>query len=66
MVWCQEEPQNQGAWITISPFITSVLNKGQTLSYAGRKSSASPAVGYHNVHEKEQEEIVTQALMNII
>jgi len=62
IVWCQEEPQNQGAWVTLSPFISSVLGKGQKLHYAGRKSSASPAVGYHSVHEKEQEEIVTQAL----
>jgi len=62
VVWCQEEPQNQGAWINISPCLTALLNKNQTLSYAGRASSASPAVGYHAVHEKEQEELVIQAL----
>jgi 2-oxoglutarate dehydrogenase E1 component len=63
IIWCQEEPQNQGAWVTMAPFISSVLGKGQKLRYVGRKSSASPAVGYHSVHEKEQEEIVTQALL---
>ncbi|VVC75941.1 2-oxoglutarate dehydrogenase E1 component [Aquicella siphonis] len=62
IIWCQEEPQNQGAWITISPYIQSTLAKGQKLRYAGRHSSASPAVGYHTVHEKEQEELVEQAL----
>lgn len=62
VVWCQEEPQNQGAWTMIAPLITHLLGKGQKLRYVGRKSSASPAVGYHSVHEKEQEEIVTQAL----
>jgi 2-oxoglutarate dehydrogenase E1 component len=63
VVWCQEEPQNQGAWITLQPYLTAMLSKGQKLRYAGRKASASPAVGYHSVHEKEQEELVIQALM---
>ncbi|RDI42730.1 2-oxoglutarate dehydrogenase E1 component [Aquicella lusitana] len=62
VIWCQEEPQNQGAWITMEPSLTDVLGKDQTLRYVGRASSASPAVGYHSVHEKEQKEIVTQAL----
>jgi 2-oxoglutarate dehydrogenase E1 component len=62
IIWCQEEPQNQGAWTTISPFISPVLKSGQTLRYVGRQSSASPAVGYAAVHQKEQEEIVIKAL----
>lgn len=62
VIWCQEEPQNQGAWISISPYIANTLSAGQTLRYVGRLSSASPAVGYHSMHEKEQEEIVNQAL----
>lgn len=63
VVWCQEESQNQGAWISIQPYIAGLLGKGQKLRYAGRHSSASPAVGYHSVHEKEQEELVAQALL---
>jgi 2-oxoglutarate dehydrogenase E1 component len=62
VVWCQEEPQNQGAWSTLSTLISGVLGSEQKLRYVGRKSSASPAVGYHAVHEKEQEEIVVKAL----
>jgi 2-oxoglutarate dehydrogenase E1 component len=62
IVWCQEEPQNQGAWSTLAPLITSVLSVGQSLRYAGREASASPAVGYHSVHEKEQKQVVEQAL----
>lgn len=62
-IWCQEEPQNQGAWPTMGPFISSVLGKDQQLRYAGRPASASPAVGYHALHEQEQKEVITQALM---
>lgn len=62
IVWCQEEPQNQGAWPTLQAFLASVLEKGQSLSYVGRAASASPAVGYHSVHEEEQKEIIAQAL----
>jgi 2-oxoglutarate dehydrogenase E1 component len=62
IIWCQEEPQNQGAWTTMQPFLTNLLGKDQTLRYAGRPSAASPAAGYHSVHEKEQEALVAQAL----
>lgn len=62
IVWCQEEPQNQGAWTTIQPYLLHLISNKQTLRYAGRRPSASPAAGYHAVHEKEQEELVHQAL----
>lgn len=62
IVWCQEEPENQGAWLTIQPCIQPLLTKGQTLRYAGRASAASPASGYLSVHEKEQKALVDQAL----
>lgn len=62
IVWCQEEPQNQGAWSALQPYLSSLLSDGQSLSYVGRSASASPAVGYHAVHEKEQHDLVTQAL----
>jgi len=62
VIWCQEEPQNQGAWVTLSTLIAPLLHKEQKLRYIGRPSSASPAVGYLSVHEKEQTEIITKAL----
>lgn len=61
-VWCQEEPQNQGAWDTIVPFILPVLGNNQALNYAGRAAAASPASGYHSVHEQEQAALIAQAL----
>ncbi|TAK76214.1 MAG: 2-oxoglutarate dehydrogenase E1 component [Gammaproteobacteria bacterium] len=62
VVWCQEEPQNQGAWVNMQFSISAALSKGQTLRYVGRSAAASPAVGYHQVHEKEQETLIAQAL----
>tara|TARA_R110000868_G_scaffold6011_3_gene34941 strand:- start:794 stop:3622 length:2829 start_codon:yes stop_codon:yes gene_type:complete len=62
IVWCQEEPENQGAWISMMPNLSALLRDGQVLRYAGRKSAASPSVGYHAIHEKEQKALVTEAL----
>ena len=62
VIWCQEEPENQGAWPAVQASLQALLSNGQTLRYAGRPSSASPAVGYHSVHEKQQHELVNQAL----
>lgn len=62
IVWCQEEPQNQGAWPTMQANLVNLLEKGQSLSYVGRPSAASPAVGYHAVHEEEQKKLIAQAL----
>jgi 2-oxoglutarate dehydrogenase E1 component len=61
-VWCQEEPQNQGAWYQIMHHLTACLGKEQTLSYAGRTASASPATGHAKRHHEEQAALVNQAL----
>jgi 2-oxoglutarate dehydrogenase E1 component len=61
-VWCQEEPQNQGAWYSIQHRLVECLDKDQALQYAGRSAAASPAAGYTSVHLKQQEELVTKAL----
>ena len=53
-VWCQEEPQNQGAWYSTRHHYDSVLPSHARLRYAGRPASASPAVGYMSVHAKQQ------------
>lgn len=62
IIWCQEEPQNQGAWYSSQHNIRDCLSAKQELTYAGRSSAASPAVGYLSVHLKEQEELVKKAL----
>jgi 2-oxoglutarate dehydrogenase E1 component len=60
VVWVQEEPANQGAW----PFIALNLPEhlgGRPLLRASRRASASPAVGSHAVHERQQHEVVATA-----
>jgi 2-oxoglutarate dehydrogenase E1 component len=61
-VWCQEEPQNQGAWYCSQHNFRAAIPENTTLTYAGRKASAAPAVGYMSLHVKEQQALVTQAL----
>src|SRR6476619_3566629 len=46
VVWCQDEPQNQGAWFFVQHYIHENMGEGQRLGYAGRAPSSSPAVGY--------------------
>ena len=60
-VWCQEESQNMGAWSFIAPLLTELLPGSAKLAYAGRKASASPAVGAKTVHDREQKELVAEA-----
>lgn len=62
VIWCQEEPKNQGAWYYIQHNIRECLRKDQILNYAGRKASAAPAVGYPTLHQKQQAELVNEAL----
>lgn len=61
VVWCQEEPQNQGAWYQSQHHIRQVLDSHQVLSYAGRPASASPAVGSAALHAKQQKDIIDTA-----
>jgi len=62
IVWCQEEPGNQGAWHRIQHYLHRHMRPDQNLSYAGRASSASPAVGYLQLHNEQQKELVDAAL----
>lgn len=62
IIWCQEEPQNQGAWDQLRRRLQGCLRRNQTLRYAGRASSAAPAVGYFNLHLKQQRALVKDAL----
>ena len=62
IVWCQEEPRNQGAWHRIQHYLERHLLPHQQLIYAGRDSSASPAAGYKSLHDRQQKELVELAL----
>ena len=62
VVWCQDEPQNQGAWFFVQHHMQVALKPNQKLSYAGRPASASPAVGYYDKHYAQQKELVEAAL----
>ncbi len=61
-VWCQEEPQNQGAWFAIQHHLQASLPTDAVIRYAGRPFSASPAVGYPRLHLQEQRQLVDEAL----
>jgi 2-oxoglutarate dehydrogenase E1 component len=62
IVWCQEEPQNQGAWYQIRHRLQAPLTQGRTLAYAGRDGAAAPATGLHAIHQRQQEMLVEAAL----
>ncbi len=62
IIWCQEEPINQGAWYSIQHNLRECLEADQQLTYAGRPSMAAPSGGYHSVHVKEQNKILAEAL----
>ena len=64
VVWCQEEPQNQGAWYQIRHHLTACLGPEQELHYAGRPRSPSPAAGHFAQHIEEQTRLVADALVN--
>ena len=61
-VWCQEEPQNQGAWYSSQHNFRAAIPAGAELTYAGRAASAAPAVGYLSEHNKQQQQLVDDAL----
>ena len=63
VVWCQEEPMNQGAWFQIRHHLQACVGAKQSLSYAGRARSAAPAAGHLNDHVAEQAALVEQALV---
>jgi 2-oxoglutarate dehydrogenase E1 component len=66
MIWCQEEPKNQGAWTFIEPNIEWVLGrikaKHTRPRYVGRAASASPATGLASQHKAQQAALVDEAL----
>ena len=65
VIWCQEEPMNQGAWYSSQHHMRRVvqrLNPNIYLDYAGREASAAPAAGYMALHLEQQEQLIKDAL----
>ena len=60
VIWCQDEPRNQGAWWYIKSLLMDSC-EDITLGYAGRKPSASPAAGYMGLHLEQEHQLVTDA-----
>ncbi len=62
IIWCQEEPLNQGAWYQIKHRLQEPLKKHQQLYYAGRPGAAAPASGIFKIHLQQQQALVEAAL----
>ena len=62
LIWCQEEPKNQGAWDFVKLRFAAMLNPRWQIGYVGREPSAVPAVGSAKLHGIQQKELVNQAL----
>ncbi len=65
VIWCQEEPMNQGAWYSMQHRLRRVIlaqNEELYLGYAGRAAYAAAAVGYASIHIEQQQQLVQDAL----
>jgi 2-oxoglutarate dehydrogenase E1 component len=65
IVWCQEEPQNQGGWYQIRHRLQAKLTARHELLYAGRAGAAAPATGISALHEQQQKNLVNAALQGV-
>ena len=61
VIWCQEEPQNQGAWYRLRAYLRNDMPEAAVLAYAGRPVSASPAVGSMSKHVQQQKQLIEDA-----
>ena len=66
VIWCQEEPGNQGAWHRIQHYLLRHMKAEQVLGYALRPSSASPSDGYNAKHKIRQNELIVAAFRDKI
>jgi multifunctional 2-oxoglutarate metabolism enzyme len=62
LVWAQEEPQNMGGWTFVQDRLENLLPNCNRPRYVGRSASASPATGSYSIHQREQSDLVAQAL----
>jgi 2-oxoglutarate dehydrogenase E1 component len=60
-VWCQEEPQNQGAWYRLRSYFRSDSPQDMVVAYAGRPVAATTAVGYMSKHVERQKKLIDDA-----
>ena len=65
IIWCQEEPQNQGSWYQIRHRLQAKLGEQHELLYAGRAGAAAPATGISALHEQQQKNLVSAALQGV-
>ncbi len=65
IVWCQDEPQNQGAWFFVQHNILENMSDGMKLGYSGRPASASPACGYAHLHQEQQKSLLNAAFAKL-
>jgi 2-oxoglutarate dehydrogenase E1 component len=65
LVWCQDEPANQGSWFYTQHYLLENMTEGQRLGYAGRPPSASPAVGYFAKHVEQQKALIDAAFAKL-
>ena len=61
ILWCQEEPQNQGAWYRLRAYLREDAREDQVVAYAGRPVSATTAVGYMSKHLERQRKLIEDA-----
>jgi len=62
VMWCQEEPRNQGAWTFVAPYLKELVKNNQILSVVSRPAAASPAVGYYQKHIEQLQTLVNEAV----
>src|SRR6185295_3587062 len=62
LVWAQEEPQNMGGWTFVQERLENLLPNCERPRYVGRSASASPATGSYSIHQKEQADLINEAL----
>ena len=62
IVWAQEEPKNMGGWTFVEPRLEQLINSCERPIYVGRSASASPATGSYTIHQKEQAQLLDEAL----
>lgn len=65
VLWCQDEPENQGAWRSIIPFLYGLLKSSQRLGFSGRPESSAPATGYTTKHLAQSRQLIDDAFAPI-